>query len=46
MSAEWLVPLVRGVLALALTAGLFSAARLRFRRGEGDDDASSDTGLD
>jgi hypothetical protein len=45
MSTGWFEPLVRGLLALAVTAGLFGAARVRFRRG-GDEDAPSDTGLD
>ena len=45
MSGEWVDPVVRGLVALAITALLFGAARMRFR-GRGGGDAPSDTGLD
>lgn len=45
MSGEWLEPLLRGLIALALAAIVFAAARVRFRRKESPG-AGSDIGLD
>lgn len=42
---DWLEPLVRGLVALALAAIVFAAARLRFRRKESRG-AGADIGLD
>lgn len=39
-------PLVRGLVALALSGTLFIAARLRFRAKDNDDDAPADVELD
>lgn len=43
---DWIDPLVRGLVALAATAGLFMAARLRFGTKEDHDGGPADIGLD
>lgn len=43
--AQWLAPLVQGLVALASAGALFLMARFRFRR-KGGQDVGGDVGLD